>query len=90
MVIPRGDEGVARVQLLEIRIALVARVAAAVILQADHFRDGIMHAADRRARPIAARLVFVNVIAEMQDKIEVRPAREMAVGGEEPALEIRT
>jgi hypothetical protein len=70
----------------QVGIGLVAGVPAAVVLEGHDLVGRIVEAAV--GAPVATVAVLVEVVAEVEDGVEVVAPREVAVGGEEPALEV--
>jgi hypothetical protein len=81
VIVPRGDEREARVRGLQIRVAAILGVAAAVVVERHRL------VADVAARSAVGRPILVDVVAEVNDEVDVLLG-EVFVGCVEARLEV--
>ena len=91
VVVPGDDERGRGVQRLEVVVALVLRVPLPVVGQRDDLvrRHVPAHVLVVVAGAVLARGVLVEVVAEVDHRVEVVAPREVPVGGEVPGLQVR-
>ncbi len=87
MVVVAGQEGVRGMGRLQVRIAAVLRVALAVIRQRHRLLTQMpAHARPPAGLPGRAAAVFVDVVAIVEDEVDLGLLRDMRPGGEMPVL----
>jgi len=77
------------VQRLEVGVALVLRVARAVVGERRDLAVGLRHPAEAAPVAVAAVLVLVEVVAEVEHRVEVGAARDGRVGVEVALGQVR-
>ena len=90
VVVPGDDPGVAGVQVLQVAVALVLGVPAAVVGQAHHLPRRVVRPDVLVVGAVAvlAGGVLVEVVAQAQHGVQVVARREVAVGGEPAGLQV--
>ena len=89
VIIPSANKWMGGVQGLQIAIRLVLCMPAAVVAQRHDLLHGVVGAPNQRSWTVGARFVFVNVIPDVQDEIEVVAEREIAICGKISPFKIR-
>ncbi len=92
VVVPRDDPGVLRVQVLQVGVALVLGVPLPVVGQRHHLVGRLVLADVDVVGAVAvlAGAVLVEVVAEVEHRVQVVALGEAAIGGEPPGLEVGT
>jgi hypothetical protein len=80
VIVPHDKERVLTMNRLGVGIGLVLRVPGAVVGKGQNLRVGNRDAPDSRAVTESSVLVLVDVVAEVQDRVEIRAIRERRVG----------
>ena len=88
VVVPDGDDRRGRVQGLQVRVGLVTGVPDAVVGEGDDLVGRRVRPYDLVAGAVLAGAVLVDVVAEVQPRVQVAARGQMAVGGEVAALPV--
>ncbi len=91
MIVPLRDHREQLVQPLQIGIAAIGGIAQAVIGERDNLLRRLDIAAGQRVlqRRIVADLIFVQIIADVRDEVDVVPRRGMGIGVEPAERQVR-
>ncbi len=83
VIVPHRHEGVLPVDLLQVRVALVLGVTSTIVLEGDDLVARHARAAYRSARAVFALGVLVDVVAQVDDEVQIGALRDARVDVEE-------
>ena len=90
VVVPRADPRHVRVQRLQVRVGAVLRQPDPVVGQGDDLVGRLVRADGPGLAHVLAAAVLVDVVAQLDDRVQVPAGLEVAVAGEEPGLPVGT
>ena len=92
VIVPDRDQGVPRKHRLRIRIRFVLRVAHSVVLERHNLTEGFRNSPELLGtfRRVLAQRVLVDVVAEVDDRVEIVAIRNLTIDVEETCRMVRT